>query len=101
MADERQRKTLSQLAGEAQGEPKSFGDKPADECPYCGCAMFANGTEERRTRIERYRKCRNPSCGKTFFTTQAPEKIVREVEPHRDNFPSVGKSELKIRRESA
>jgi hypothetical protein len=54
--------------------------KPADVCPYCGCAMFANGTRTYQTTIRRYVYCRNPSCGKRFVSSQPPATLVREIE---------------------
>ncbi len=53
---------------------------PADVCPYCGCAMFVNGTRAHDVVIYRYVKCRNSSCGKLFESQQFPATLTREIE---------------------
>jgi hypothetical protein len=82
MSDDEYIPTARELA--ARGErPQSFGRTPAVVCPHCGCAMFTYKTTTLKTRIERYERCRNASCGKRFVTYQAPAppvEIVREIE---------------------
>jgi hypothetical protein len=65
--------------GDRREEIKIAG-KPADLCPYCGCAMFAAGTRSYQTTIRRYVHCRNSSCGKRFISSQPPATLVREIE---------------------
>ncbi len=57
------------------------------ECPKCGCRhLDADGRKVLPAgTLRRYRNCRN--CGAGFVTTQAPEKIVREVEREEDEEP--------------
>jgi hypothetical protein len=106
MTDEdRARPTLAELA--SRGTKRvSIQGKPADVCPYCGCAMFANGTNTLTTRIERYVVCRNGNCktpdGKQrrFLSYQPPATIVREVGTD-DDFSCSGIAQLTVHRESA
>lgn len=81
MADEpRPRPTLAELANQANGQPMQIAGKPADVCPYCGCALFVDGTRTGKTIIRRYVRCRNESCGKTFMSYQQPATLLREVD---------------------
>jgi hypothetical protein len=77
------RKTLAQMQAEANGgEPMQIAGKPADVCPQCGAGMFAYRTETLTTRIDRYVRCRNESCGKRFVSRQPqpqPPVLVREI----------------------
>lgn len=76
------RKSLRELASEADGEPMQIGGAPADKCPHCGCGMFVTGTRQGEQVTFRYVTCRNPACGKRFLSKQpkpAPATIVREV----------------------
>lgn len=72
------RPTLSELR-DGTDEPKQIAGKPADQCPYCGCAMFANGTSRGDQTIYRYVVCRNPACGKRFLSKQPKATLMREV----------------------
>jgi hypothetical protein len=77
-------------------EELAQGKTPNGTCPKCGCAHFeANGTRELPGgTITRYRYCRNPACKARFLYSQPPERLVREVKPHReDDEPTV----LKVR----
>jgi len=66
---------------------------PADVCPYCGCAMFVNGTQSLRTLTYRYVVCRNPNCRKKFYTKQSNPEIVREI-TKTDKDSSYGTEQL-------
>jgi hypothetical protein len=76
--------------------------KPADKCPYCGCAMFVRKTMPQETSMTyRYERCRNKSCGRKFYTRQLPpppREIVREVQ---DKSSSNGIDQLTVYRETA
>ena len=93
MPDERPRKTLGELAAEANG-----GD--GNRCPKCGGALVCYKKLIVGSKIRRYRRCVNRRCDGRFVTRQDFEEIIREVEPY-DKDSNAGKSELKIRRESA
>ena len=73
--------------------------KPAAVCPYCGCAMFANGTQTTPQQIYRYVVCRNEKCRRSFLSKQPPATLVREVTGDDDS--SSGNMCLTILRESA
>lgn len=76
------RKSLQELRSEAFRGGSSalqIAGKPADECPYCGCSMFVDGTRPGEGVTFRYVVCRNQACGKRFFTKQQKAVIVREV----------------------
>jgi hypothetical protein len=90
---------LSQM-GRKQ-EPMAIAGKPADVCPYCGCAMFANGTRDGDKETFRYVVCKKPrGCGRSFFSRQPPAVLVREI--GADDEPSrTGKPALTLVRESA
>lgn len=92
-----ERPTLAQLAGK---QPMQISGKPADVCPYCGCAMFANGTRKPAAMIRRYVWCRNPKCGKKFESHQPPAVLVREL-GQDDDSSSSGRGNLTVVRESA
>lgn len=72
------RPTLSELR-DGTDEPKQIAGKPADVCPYCGCAMFANKTRQGVQNVYRYVVCRNLSCGRKFESVQPKAKLLREV----------------------
>lgn len=78
-----ERPTAQQLAKGAEPAMQIAG-RPADLCPYCGCAMFANGTRPTDKVIFRYVACRNKSCGKSFLSKQAQATLVREIEHDGD-----------------
>ena len=86
------RKTLMDMAG--NGDPVQIAGRPADVCPVCGCALFANGTNATDTNIVRYVVCRNRSCGKRFLSSQPPAKLLREVGGDEDS--SSGKPTLTL-----
>jgi hypothetical protein len=73
--------------------------KPADVCPYCGAAMFANGTRSGDAVTFRYVQCRNKKCGKSFVSKQPPAVLVRETGD--DVSSSSGLAGLTLVRESA
>lgn len=73
------RPTARELAGLSQ-QPMSIAGKPADVCPYCGCAMFTTGTRAGSTMIRRYIKCRNDNCGRAFMSIQPIATLSREIE---------------------
>jgi hypothetical protein len=78
-------------------EPMQIAGKPADVCPSCGAVMFAYRTETLTTRIDRYVRCRNTSCGKRFISRQPqpqPPVLVREIS-------TAGMEQLTVFRESA
>jgi hypothetical protein len=80
-------------AGNAQ--PMQIAGKPADVCPYCGCAMFAYKTlSEFVTTERRLIECRNSKCGRAFESQQPLATIVREVERRKDS--SSGKPHLTL-----
>ena len=81
-------------------EPVTIAGKPADVCPFCGCALFVDRTNTLPTTIERHVYCRNASCGKGFLSRQPPAIIVREINQH-DKISSSGKHRLTLHRESA
>jgi len=74
-----ERPTARDVSDAANGRSIQIAGQPADQCPYCGCALFANGTETGDSRIIRYVVCRNGSCGKRFVSRQPTAKLVREV----------------------
>lgn len=94
-------KTLAQMAAEARGQqPMQIAGKPADVCPYCGCALFVNRTETLATRTDRYEVCRNPNCRRRFLTRQdppPPKRIVREIGVDEE-ISSAGKDALSVYR---
>jgi hypothetical protein len=92
-------KTLAELAAIAAGrQPQQIAGKPADVCPYCGCAMFAHGTRQGEQMTFRYVHCRNPQCGRRFMSKQPPATLVREI----SELPSSsGQSALQVFRGSA
>lgn len=74
------RRTLNDMA-RGDEPPRQIAGKPADVCPYCGCAMFANGTQRLETQIYRYVVCRKPrGCGRSFLSKQPPATLIREVD---------------------
>lgn len=74
------RPTARQLAMQAQDEkPQQIAGKPANVCPNCGAAMFANGTQVTPQQIYRYVVCRN--CHRSFLSKQPPATLIREVTP--------------------
>lgn len=91
-------KTLAEYAAEASGAQREIAGRPADTCPYCGCAMFANGTRKGVESVFRYVHCRNDACGKRFVSRQPPATIVREID---DQPSSSGPTQLTIHRDSA
>lgn len=92
-------KTLEQMAAEASGgQPMHLAGKPAHICPYCGAAMFKDGTNRTDKVIVRYVECRNRNCKRRFLTSQPPERIVREIS---EDDSAGGKPALTLVRESA
>ena len=91
--DPKDRPTAQELAGQSQ-QGKSIGGKPADVCPYCGCAMFVEGTRKGETDSFRYVSCRNESCGRKFVSRQPPATLVREV--NRRDVSSSGQDGIKL-----
>lgn len=92
-------RTLAEMAADAatmagSGEVLHIAGKPATACPYCGAAMFVNGTQVLNTRVDRYERCRN--CKKTFITRQPPKVFVREVGSTNEEISSAGKEALSI-----
>ena len=71
-----------------------------NRCPKCGGALVCYKKLIVGSKIRRYRRCVNRRCDGRFVTRQDFEEIIREVEPY-DKDSNAGKSELKIRRESA
>lgn len=92
------RPTAQQLAN-GGSQPMQIAGKPADLCPYCGCAMFANRTDTLATIIIRRVNCR--SCGKRFVAKQPPATLIREVGVDDEEDSSSGKLSLSLHRESA
>lgn len=81
----------------AQGEkPLQIAGQPADKCPYCGCAMFADGTRKHDTVTFRYVTCRNRSCNKRFLSKQLNARIVREIERGEDGPSNIGQDVLML-----
>lgn len=66
-------------------KPATIAGRPADVCPYCGCAMFATGTRQGDSVTFRYVECRNSNCRdqsgnrRRFYSKQQRPVIVREV----------------------
>lgn len=58
---------------------KQIAGRPADVCPYCGCALFVTGTRQPAEMIRRYVACRNSSCGRRFESRQPPAVLAREI----------------------
>jgi len=98
MPQNKPRKTLKQMASEAAGSEKSLqiNGKPADRCPYCGCALFVNGTRSTDQSIYRYVNCRNPNCRRGFLSKQPPATLIRETDDS-----SSGQERLTLYKESA
>lgn len=95
-----ERPTARQMAAQAAGQqPMQIAGLPADVCPYCGTAMFANGTRKPAAMIRRYVWCRNSNCRRKFESQQPPAVLVREIED--DDSSSSGRGKLTIHRESA
>jgi hypothetical protein len=101
-----ERPTLAELAAmndranakRSDSESESVEGKPADICPFCGCAMFVYGTRTAFVRdTRRYVECRN--CGEAFESKQPPAVIVRRIERRKDSIS--GQPKLTIVRESA
>jgi hypothetical protein len=86
------RKTLAELAAEAEGGPV---------CPNCGCRQLERyKTEAGQQHDYRYRRCRN--CGTKVYTRQQkapPEEIIRVVKECEDS--QAGKPQLTLVRECA
>lgn len=80
-------------------KPLQIAGKPADACPYCGCAMFAQGTRQGEEMTFRYVKCRNRQCGRKFYSKQPPATIVREIGDDDELPSSSGRPSLTIRRQ--
>jgi len=76
----KERPTARELADASDGEQMQIAGKPADVCPYCGCAMFADGTRQGEHVTFRYVVCRNQSCGKRFMSKQPVATLIREIE---------------------
>jgi len=74
-----ERPTARDVSDAANGRSIQIAGQPADQCPYCGCGMFANRTTKLETRTIRYVNCRNAACGKRFVSRQPNATIVREV----------------------
>lgn len=102
MPPNHERPTLAELCyGDAQ--QMQIAGKPADVCPYCGCALFANGTRAGDVATFRYVVCRNPKCGRSFVSRQPPPPkavLVREIKDD-DEPSSSGRQQLNVVRESA
>lgn len=77
-------------------KPMEIAGKPADVCPYCGCAMFADGTRKHSSVTFRYVVCRNHSCGKRFMSKQPPATIVREIEHDDSEASNIGQNTLSL-----
>lgn len=93
-----ERPTADELRDQSAGEPMHIAGKPANVCPYCGCAMFAYHTTTLETRIVRYERCRN--CSRKFVTRQPHAEIVREI-TKADELSSSGNETLKLLRYTA
>lgn len=93
------RKPLSKMGQD--DPPQTIAGKPADVCPYCGCAMFKDRTQRGEQVTFRYVSCRNSSCGKRFFSKQPPEVLVREIGSDEDIPSSDGNMSLTLIREIA
>jgi hypothetical protein len=85
--------------GREDEQPMTIAGKPADVCPYCGAVMLNHRKQETSHQIVRYRTCRNEKCGKSFVSSQGPERLVREV--GGDDNSVCGKPSLTLVRESA
>lgn len=49
-------------------------------CPNCGCTDFRTyKTQQGHVQTFRYKACRH--CGHKLFTTQEPERAIRDVGP--------------------
>ena len=95
------RKTLAQMQREANGsEPVQIGGKPADVCPYCGCALFVARRMPSEKPIIRYVECRNQNCGKRFLSSQPPAQLLRETGDN-DDVSISGIRSLTLHKESA
>lgn len=92
-----ERPSARDLAGQ---KPQQIAGKPADVCPYCGCAMFADGTRKHDSVTFRYVVCRNRSCGKRFMSKQAPATIVREIEQEDGEPSNIGRNTLSVYHEA-
>jgi hypothetical protein len=88
------RPTARELASGGE-QPLQIAGKPADICPYCGCAMFADGTRNGEAVIFRYVACRNQTCGKRFMSKQPVARLVREIGTD-DVSSSSGQNDLGI-----
>lgn len=73
-----ERPSARELAANGEQSMQIAG-KPADVCPFCGCAMFADGTRNGEAVIFRYMVCRNKKCGKKFMAKQPMATLIREV----------------------
>lgn len=92
------RKSLQQMA-HGDEPAKHIAGKPADVCPYCGCAMFATGTRPGESVTFRYVECRNKACGRKFYSKQPPATIVREIGIDDEVPSSSGQPNLTLHRE--
>lgn len=78
--------------------------KPAEICPYCGCAMFVNGTRRGDKDKLQYVQCRNcvDSSGKprSFTARQPPATLVREIGVDDELPSSSGQASLTLVRDA-
>lgn len=77
-----------------------IGGKPADVCPYCGCALFVSRRMPGDKQIVRYVECRNRKCGKRFLSSQPPAQLLRETGGN-DDVSISGIHSLTVHKESA
>lgn len=75
----RKRLTFEQMKNDGREPERTNGLT----CPKCGCGhLDANNSGNLPSGTKRrYRYCRN--CGTGFETRQPPERIIREVKPHK------------------
>ena len=57
-------------------------------CPKCGCKEFGTySTNPAGRAVQRYKKCRNPSCGQKILTTSiTTERVIREIGPSKERL---------------
>jgi len=57
------------------------------KCPHCGCGQLVKNNSQTLPGGTRtfYRYCRNANCKRRFLYSQPPERLIREVKPHKED----------------